>query len=73
MKINMYRNPSCRETVILADQTPHPRFALHSSQSDAGATDARSREIKFPISCRWRPVREIVLQEAPVNVGLGDI
>jgi len=30
--------------------TPHPRPGLHSSQSDAGATDARSRGIKFPIS-----------------------
>ena len=31
-------------------QTPHPRPAVHSSQSDAGDTDARSRGIKFPIS-----------------------
>ena len=31
-------------------QTPHPRPALHSSQSDAGATHAPLRGIKFPIS-----------------------
>ena len=31
-------------------QTPHPRPALHSSQSDAEATDALSRGIKFPVS-----------------------
>jgi len=31
-------------------QAPHPRAALHSSQSDAGASDARPRGIKVLIS-----------------------
>ena len=30
-------------------KTPHPRPALHSSQSDAGATQALTRKIKFSI------------------------